>query len=111
MVENFRKLGCLMNLKLHFLDSHFDYFPEILGDYSEKQGERFHQDIKEMGRRYHGRWDVNMMADFCWTLKRSVPVRGKKQSQDFEWFFKVLQHLRPYRAFLTPDLDSASQNT
>ncbi|KMQ92437.1 ubiquitin-protein ligase e3b-like protein [Lasius niger] len=45
VVENFRKLGCLMNLKLHFLDSHIDYFPENLGDYSEKQGERFHQDI------------------------------------------------------------------
>lgn len=27
MVENFGKLECLMNLKLHFLNSHLDYFP------------------------------------------------------------------------------------
>jgi len=65
MVENFRALGCNMNLKLHFLDSHIDYFPMNLGTYSEEQGERLHQDIKQMEKRYQGRWDVNMMADFC----------------------------------------------
>ena len=34
-----------MSLKLHFMDSHVQYFPEHLGDYNEEQGERFHQDI------------------------------------------------------------------
>ena len=41
-----------MSFKLHFLKSHLDYFPENLGVVSEEQGERFHQDIKEMKRRY-----------------------------------------------------------
>ncbi|XP_043287550.1 uncharacterized protein [Venturia canescens] len=75
LLENFRNLGCLMNLKLHFLHSHLDYFPENLGDLSEEQGERFHQDISEMENRYQGRWNINMMADFCWTLKRE---RGRE---------------------------------
>lgn len=79
MVKNFQKLGCLMNLKLHFLDSHLDNFPENLGDYSEEQGERFHQDMKEMERRYQGRWDINMMADFCWMLKRETKTKGQKR--------------------------------
>jgi len=35
-VEDFRKLGCLMNVKLHFLDAHLDKFPENLGDFSEE---------------------------------------------------------------------------
>ena len=35
LVKNFGKLGCLMNLKLHFLDSHINYFPMNLGNYSE----------------------------------------------------------------------------
>jgi len=39
MVKNFGKLGCLMNLKLLFLNSHLDYFQENLGDYSEEQEE------------------------------------------------------------------------
>ncbi|KYQ49069.1 hypothetical protein ALC60_11871 [Trachymyrmex zeteki] len=68
-----------MNLKLHFLDSHLDTFPENLGDFSEEQGERFHQDIKVMETRYQGRWDVNMMADFCWTLKRESMESWKRK--------------------------------
>ena len=55
MVQKFKKLGCLMNLKLHFLDSHIDEFPPVLGDYSEEQGERFHQDMKEFERRWRGK--------------------------------------------------------
>ncbi|GBM80171.1 hypothetical protein AVEN_164847-1 [Araneus ventricosus] len=50
MIKNFKILGCSMSLKVHFLDSHLDYFPENLGAVSEEQGERFHQDIKEMER-------------------------------------------------------------
>ena len=41
-----------------------------LGAVSDEQGERFHQDIKVMETRYQGRWDVHMMADYCWTLIR-----------------------------------------
>ena len=32
----------------------------------------FHQDIKEMERRYQGRKDKKMLADFCWNLKRDL---------------------------------------
>ena len=75
MVKDFQKLVCLMSLKLHFLDSHIDYFTMNLGDYSDEQGERFHQDIKEMEKRYQSRWDVNMMSDYCWSLKRENEKR------------------------------------
>ncbi|GBO42707.1 hypothetical protein AVEN_211425-1 [Araneus ventricosus] len=57
MIKNFKILGCSMSLKVHFLDSHLDYVPENLGAVSEEQGEIFHQDIKEMGRRYQGKWN------------------------------------------------------
>jgi len=45
-------------------------FPENLGDMSEEQGD---QDIKVMEERYQGRWDSNMMADYCWALMRDIP--------------------------------------
>ncbi|GFW13598.1 uncharacterized protein TNCV_1210641 [Trichonephila clavipes] len=70
LLQNYKILGCNMSVKVHFLHSHLDYFPENLGAVSEEQGERFHQDIKEMERRYQGRWNVNMMVDYCWMLKR-----------------------------------------
>jgi hypothetical protein len=55
-----------------------DFFPENLGAVSEEQGERFHQDIKEMKRRYQGWWDVNRMGD-CWTLHREIPETSRRR--------------------------------
>ena len=48
MLRNSQALGSRMSIKLHYLFSHLDYFPENLGNVSEEQGERFHQDIKMM---------------------------------------------------------------
>lgn len=86
LIVNYQAVGCLMSLKVHFLDSHLDKFPENLGHYSEEQGERFHQDIKEMERRYQGFWDVNMLADYCWNLKRdtTIPHKRKALRRSFE---------------------------
>ena len=44
-----------MSVKMHFLPSHLDYFPQNCGDLSEEQGERFHQDIRVMEERYQDR--------------------------------------------------------
>ena len=71
-----------MSVKLHFLHSHLEYFPDNLGDYSEEQGERFHQDLKVMKRKYKVVWGVNMMADYCWMLKRESENRGIKRDRD-----------------------------
>lgn len=80
MIRNFEKLGCLMNLKLHFLDSHVDQFPENNGDFSEEQGERFHQDLKEFERRFQGRWGIIMLTDYCWIIKtEAISKRGQKR--------------------------------
>ena len=70
MLEAFCDLGCKMSIKLHYINSHLDQFPENLGDVSEEQGERFHQDLKTIEGRYQGRWDIHMMADYCWGIKR-----------------------------------------
>ena len=51
MLKSFQELGCNMSTKVHYLHSHLHWFPENLGDVSEEQGKRFHQDMKEMERR------------------------------------------------------------
>lgn len=73
MLERFRDLGCNMSIKLHYLHSHIDHFQHNLGDLSDEQGERFHQDLKTMESRYQGRWDDHMLADYCWGLMRDCP--------------------------------------
>ena len=70
LIRSFQVLGCNMSIKLHFLNSHLQSFPANLGDVSDEQGERFHQDIKVMEDRYQGRWDIHMMADYCWNIQR-----------------------------------------
>lgn len=72
LMLHFQRLGCNMSIKLHFLFSHLDRFPENLGDFSEEQGERFHQDIRTMEERYQGYWNANMMADYCWSIQNST---------------------------------------
>lgn len=58
-----------MSVKVRYLQSHLDSFPENLGSLSEYQDERFHQDIKAVETRYQGRWDSHVIADYCWNLK------------------------------------------
>ena len=57
LIEIFKKLGCCMSVKVHFLHSH-------LGDVSEEYGERFHQDNATMERIYQEQWDTPMMGDY-----------------------------------------------
>ncbi|GBN26612.1 hypothetical protein AVEN_90943-1 [Araneus ventricosus] len=72
MLTAYDAQGCNMSLKVHFLHSHIDFFPENLGAYSEEQGERFHKDVRDIERRYQGRRDVNMLADYCWMIRREI---------------------------------------
>ncbi|GBP52115.1 hypothetical protein EVAR_42018_1 [Eumeta japonica] len=72
-----------MSVKLHFLDSHVDSFPENLGAVSEEQGERLHHDTKEMEKRYQERWDIIMKADYYWILKRDSLTKIKLQKAVF----------------------------
>ena len=70
MLKAYEQLGARLSLKIHFLHSHLDFFSSNLGEVSDEQGERFHQDISVIEGRYQGRYDTNMMGDFCWYLQR-----------------------------------------
>ena len=61
LVTSYKAMGCNMSLKIHFLESHLDFFffffpPENLGEVSDEHDERFHQDIMAMEKRYQGKW-------------------------------------------------------
>ena len=57
-----------MSLKIHFLDSHLNFFPENLGDVSK----RFHQDISTFETSYQGKYNSKMLVDYCWILKMNL---------------------------------------
>ena len=54
LLSSFQDLECRMRIKVRFLKSHLDTFPENLGYLSDEQGECLHKDIKVMERRYEG---------------------------------------------------------
>jgi hypothetical protein len=68
-----------MSLKIHGLYSHLDFFPLNLGAVSNKHGERFHQDISTMEKRYAGKSLQNMLADCCWDLIEEVSIASYKR--------------------------------
>jgi len=69
----YKAMGFNMSLKIHFLESHLNFFPENLGELSDVHDERFHQNIMTMEKRYQDTWTSAMLADYCWTLKIEVP--------------------------------------
>ncbi|UYV65854.1 hypothetical protein LAZ67_3005714 [Cordylochernes scorpioides] len=79
LLLSYKALGCNMSLKIHFLHSHLDFFPNNLGAVSDEHGERFHQAISSMEKRYQGKWSPAMLADDCWALKRDLPQAKKKR--------------------------------
>ncbi|GBM69837.1 hypothetical protein AVEN_198543-1 [Araneus ventricosus] len=79
MLTAYEAQGCKMSLKVHFLHSHIDCLPGNLGAYSEEKSERFHQNDRDVERRYQGRLDVNMLADYCWMLSRETEDGKRKR--------------------------------
>lgn len=76
-----------MSLKIHFLHSHLNFFPENLGMESDEHGERFHQQMKAMEKRYQGVWDEAMMGDYDWFLIRETDPKSYKRRSEIQNHF------------------------
>jgi len=81
LLQSYHKLGCNTSLKMHFLHSHLDFFTENCGAVSDEHG-GFHQDISSMEKRYEGKWNCAMLADYCWTLARDTPTMEYKRQAE-----------------------------
>ena len=55
LLQSYQDMGCNMTLKIHFLDSHLDFFSDNLDAVSDEHEERFHRDISALEKRYQGR--------------------------------------------------------
>ena len=55
LLTSYEAMGCNVSLKIHFLESHLNFFPANLGEVSDEHGDKFHQDIMVMKKRYQGK--------------------------------------------------------
>ncbi|XP_031630890.1 uncharacterized protein LOC116345586 [Contarinia nasturtii] len=79
MLRNYGDIGAHLSLKMHFLKSHLNFFPDNLGDFSDEHGERFHQDIGDMEDRFNNRYTPNMLGEYCWYILRDTRAIHKRR--------------------------------
>ncbi|UYV73268.1 hypothetical protein LAZ67_10002409 [Cordylochernes scorpioides] len=123
LLLSYKALGCNMSLKIHFLHSHLDFFPDNLGAVSDEHGERFRQDISSMEKQYQDiRSGKGPMS--CYSLKRLIEVLRKldlwKQNLGVEdhghasqwllWFCRMLKLLKRYPRMENKDAYRSQQN-
>ena len=86
LVDAYEKMGCRMSLKLRILHCHIDEFQDNMGDYSEEQGERFHQDVKLFEKCYKGQYYENMTGNYIWNHVRESELTYNRQSSKKTFF-------------------------
>lgn len=80
LLQNYHEMGARMSLKMHFLKSHLDHFPENMGAFSDEQGERFHKDIARMEERFHASYQPEMLGEYCWSLLRESKFKYSREA-------------------------------
>ena len=79
LLHNYHIMGCKISLQVHFLHSHLPFFHKNLGAVSDEHGERFHQDIAVIEKRFKGKWSNGMLVEYCWSLKGDKPEQEHKR--------------------------------
>lgn len=82
-------MGCLMNYKLHLLNSHLDHFPSNPSSTSDEMGERAHQDLKLVEKRFAGKDPLSALSDYCWGLTRESDGSAFRKRKIKLNFFKI----------------------
>ncbi|UYV62698.1 hypothetical protein LAZ67_2001609 [Cordylochernes scorpioides] len=77
LLLSYKALGCNMSLKIYFLHSHLDFFPDNHGAVSDEHGERFHQAISSMEKRYQ---------EFHERLMKALGDKASSIRTVFDWF-------------------------
>jgi len=80
LLTSYKAMGCIIILKIHFLEFQLEFFPENLGQVSDEHVEIFHQNILAMQKRYQVKWTSIMLAQYCWTLKSDVPEANYRRN-------------------------------
>jgi len=91
-LTSYKAMGCNMSLKNPLSGVTLGFFPRKSRRSSDEHGERFHQNIMAMEKRYQRKCTSSMFADYCWTLKRDVPnakYRRKSNASTFSTKFSA----------------------
>lgn len=84
MLDSFHEMGISMSLKIHFLHQHLDIFANQISTESDEQGERFHQTVMPMERRYKGKKLDAMLGELCWWMQQIYKYNKRRNKEEIE---------------------------
>ena len=86
-LQSYQKLDCNMSLK-HTSFTRFWIFSQRIVVQSVEHGERFHQDISSMEKRYQGKWNCALLADYKACPYHGIQATGKTggRGEGITWF-------------------------
>ena len=85
-LEAYEEMGCNMSIKIHFLHSHLEFSPNNLGQLRDERGELFHQEISTIEKRFAGKSQVRMLANYCSSLKRETDDSSHERKRTSKHF-------------------------
>lgn len=68
MLDAFKVINVNMSPKIHYLNSHLDFFARQLPTESDERGERFYQVCKPFEKNYKEKRFLSLVTDLCWSL-------------------------------------------
>ena len=88
LLNAYQTIRCNMPFKIHFLHPRLNFFALNLGAVSDVHGERFHQGISTMEKRFAGKSSRKMLADCFWNLTEEVSIASYKRMSFGKKFYK-----------------------
>lgn len=83
VLKAYQLMGTRMSLKMHFLHSHLDFYPHWTWSMSATS---MRKDIIVMEKRYQGKCNPSMMADYSLLLQRETDVQHERKSKGLKHF-------------------------
>ena len=71
-----------MSVKVHFAVDHIEDFAPNCGAYSDEQGERVHQLIKQVQKNFKGKNPLSMLSEFHWSNLGEGTALGRKNRKN-----------------------------
>jgi hypothetical protein len=69
--RSYEAIGFDVSLKIRFLQSHLDFFPQITAQFVTNMESFFIEEIAVMEKRYQGNWSVKIMSIYCWSVSET----------------------------------------
>lgn len=75
LMSSYQNMGCPnVTIKMHLLFKHKDKYEPYIGTFSDEHGERLHQEMEQIEKRYGRNFNKEMIAEYVWSLKRDTEI-------------------------------------